>query len=195
VLADDRRALKEWGYVALSRARELSRLYTIEDQFEPHAPPHRVEPAGPVDRLAEALARPAAETLALDATRGGRPLSERVRIADANRRLLERKAAVEKERRHALHELRLVERRLGELGAFGRACHSRALRQQIEEREREVRRLDRDLTRIDEQGRLSRERLRELAHSEPRRQRSLGRKPGVGRDLGRERSLDRGIEL
>ena len=52
VLADDRRALKEWGYVALSRAREQTRLYTISNELEPDAPPQRLEPAGPVDRLA-----------------------------------------------------------------------------------------------------------------------------------------------
>ena len=67
MLADDRRALKEWGYVALTRAREQTRLYTTATELEPDAPPHRPEPAGPVDRLADALTRPAAETLALDA--------------------------------------------------------------------------------------------------------------------------------
>jgi ATP-dependent exoDNAse (exonuclease V) alpha subunit len=51
VLADDQRALKEWGYVALSRARCETRLDAIENQLEPDASPHRIEPAGPVDRL------------------------------------------------------------------------------------------------------------------------------------------------
>src|SRR6266536_5902212 len=69
VLADDQRALKEWGYVVLSRAREQTRVYTIDEQFEPDASPHRIEPDGPVDRLADALSRPAAETLALEAMR------------------------------------------------------------------------------------------------------------------------------
>src|SRR5215211_3948895 len=71
VLADDQRALKEWGYVALSRARAETRLYTIKSQLEPDAPPHRIGPAEPIDRLAQALSRPAAETLAIDTAGGG----------------------------------------------------------------------------------------------------------------------------
>ena len=67
VLADDQRALKEWGYVALTRSRHETRLYTIATDLQPDAPPQRPEPADPLDRLADALTRPAAETLALDA--------------------------------------------------------------------------------------------------------------------------------
>src|SRR6516162_3664645 len=67
VLADDRRALRGWGYVALSRAREQTRLYTTATELEPDPPPQRSEAADPLDRLADALTRPAAETVALDA--------------------------------------------------------------------------------------------------------------------------------
>src|SRR5205814_8329663 len=76
VLADDQRALKEWGYVAVTRAREETRLYTIASHLEPDAPPHRAEPDGPVDRLAEALAHPAAQMLALDTPVAGRDSPE-----------------------------------------------------------------------------------------------------------------------
>ncbi len=43
VLADDRRALREWGYVALSRAREQTRLYTTAERARTRraAPPPR----------------------------------------------------------------------------------------------------------------------------------------------------------
>ncbi|MGH3114499.1 MAG: ATP-dependent DNA helicase, partial [Gaiellaceae bacterium] len=40
VLADGQGALREWGYVALSRSREQTRLYTLANQLEPDAPPH-----------------------------------------------------------------------------------------------------------------------------------------------------------
>jgi ATP-dependent exoDNAse (exonuclease V) alpha subunit len=73
VLTDGHGALKEWGYVALTRARGQTRLYTTAAEREPDAPPHRPEPAGPVDRLAQALARPAAEPLAIDRRRSAMP--------------------------------------------------------------------------------------------------------------------------
>ena len=195
VLADDQRALKEWGYVALSRARCETRLYAIENQLEPDASPHRIEPAGPVDRLAEALSRPAAETLALDAARRGRPLPAGVRLTNEHRQLFERRATLDKERSGAALEMHRAQRRLDELGTLGRARHSRALRQQIEEQRRTVKRLDRERERIEEQQRLNRKRMRELVPREPRPERGLGRERGIERGLERERSLDRGIDL
>jgi UvrD-like helicase C-terminal domain len=195
VLADDQRALKEWGYVALSRARCETRLYAIENQLEPDASPHRIEPAAPVDRLAEALSRPAAETLAVDAARRGRPLPERVRLVNEHRQLLERHATLDKERWDAAHELHQTQRRLDELGALGRARHGRALRLRIEEQRRTVKRLVRARERIEEQQRLNRKRMRELVPREPKPERGLGREPSLERGRSPERSLDRGIEL
>ena len=97
VLADDRRALREWGYVALSRAREQTRLYTTANELEPDAPPHRPEPASPFDRLADALTRPAAETLATDAATSRPEPTERAALARQSRQLIERQLALEKE--------------------------------------------------------------------------------------------------
>ena len=97
VLADDRRALREWGYVALSRAREQTRLYTTANELEPDAPPHRPEPASPFDRLADALTRPAAETLATDAATTRPEPTERDALARQSRQLIERQLALEKE--------------------------------------------------------------------------------------------------
>jgi conjugative relaxase-like TrwC/TraI family protein len=193
VLADDQRALKEWGYVALSRARHETRLYTIEDQLEPDAPPHRIEPDGPVDRLAQALSRPAAETLAVDAARRGRPLPERIRLANEHRQLRDRRAKLEKERWEAAYELRQSRRQLDTLGVLGRARHGRSLRERVEEQQRALQRLDRERERIEERQRLNRERMRELVPHESRPERGLDRE----RELGRrpERNLSRGIEL
>jgi conjugative relaxase-like TrwC/TraI family protein len=193
VLADDQRALREWGYVALSRARHETRLYTIEDQLEPDAPPHRIEPDGPVDRLAEALSRPAAETLAVDAARRGRPLPERVRLANERRHLLDRHATLEKERWQVAHELHQSRRQLDTLGVLGRTRHGRSPRERVEEQRRALERLDREHERIEERQRLNRGRMREPVFDEPRPAHGLGRE----RELGRtpERNLSRGIEL
>jgi conjugative relaxase-like TrwC/TraI family protein len=198
VLADDQRALKEWGYVALTRARHQTRLYTIRSDLEPDAPPHRPEPAGPVDRLADALTRPAAESLALDAgtTRGDSPvLSERARLAFQNRHLADRRRALEKERTQTARELHRTTRELAGMGAIGRARHGRSLRDEISEREQTLTRLDDELDRLDRQLRMTRERALEFARKQPRPERGLTREHSLERGLGRERSLGRGIEF
>lgn len=185
VLADDQRALKEWGYVALSRAREKSRLYTIADHLDPDAPPHPIEPAGPVDRLADALSRPAAETLALEALEGGSVPSRRT-LARETRRLRERHRALEHGRHEAARELHRTRRTLENLGALGRARRGRTLREQIRDQERALAGLDRELERLEQLQRLTAERALESARSE--------RRPERGRSLEPRRSLGRGIE-
>ena len=108
VLADDQRALKEWGYVALTRSRHETRLYTIATDLPPDAPPHRPEPADPVDRLAEALTRPAAETLALDAatSRHGPPgPGDHARVGPQTRLLADQRRTLENERTQKAREL------------------------------------------------------------------------------------------
>ena len=193
VLADDQRALKEWGYVALSRARAQTRLYTIENQLEPDAPPHRIEPDGPVDRLADALSRPATEMLALDTMRGGSLLSDRARHGLAFRQLGERETALERERSEAAHQLHRLNRALESKGTFGRARHGRTLRRQIGQRERQLVQLDRDLALLKETQRRNRRRALALASDESQPGRGLSRDPEPV--LERGRGLDRGIEL
>jgi conjugative relaxase-like TrwC/TraI family protein len=191
VLADDRRALREWGYVALSRAREQTRLYTTATEREPDAPPHRPEPDGPVDRLAEALTRPAAETLALDAATARPDPSERARLARQTRQLREQRFAVEKERLDTTRQLHQTNRELTGLGVLGRACHGRALRDQVGEHEQHLARLDRRLEQIDEELRVTRARAFELTRSEPTLRRGTGRER-LERRTGR--GLERGLE-
>ena len=64
VLAPDHGEQREWGYVALSRARRATRIYVTEAalEIETHAP-DRDRPDG-LNRLARALATPAARPLA-----------------------------------------------------------------------------------------------------------------------------------
>jgi hypothetical protein len=192
VLADDRRALREWGYVALTRARKQTRLYTAAPDLEPDAPPHRPEPAGPFDRLADALTRPAADTLALDGATGRPEPADRAALATQGRQLRDQRLLLEKQRLDATRALKQTSRRLAGLGVLGRARHGGALRDEIAEREQRLARLDRELERLDHQIRKTREHALELVPSQPMPGRGLGRE----RDLERTpRGLDRGIEL
>ena len=181
---------REWGYVALSRAREQTRLYTTATELEPDAPPHRPEPDGPVDRLADALTRPAAETLALDAATTRPDPTERAALARQTRQLREQRLALEKERLDTTRQLHQTNRTLAGLGVLGRARHGRALRDEIGEHEQTLARLDRELARLDRELRVTRERAFELARARPRLERGLTREPTLERGLGRERGLE-----
>jgi ATP-dependent exoDNAse (exonuclease V) alpha subunit len=182
VLADDRRALKEWGYVALTRAREQTRLYTIKSELEPDAPPQRPEPAGPLDRLADALTRPAAETLALDATGRG----DRDRLAARMRALTERQRRLEKERMQTARQLHQTKAQLADLGVLRRTRHGRRLREQVTERREQLAAVENELARLEREQRELGARFRELRRVEP---------PHPGRELARLRSRERGLEL
>ena len=189
VLAEGEGKLKEWGYVALSRARCETRLYAVGRDVEPDASPHRMEPADPVERLADALTRSAAQTLATDAAEGTNPkaLTRRARL------LTDRQQALEKQRTRSAQGLNQAQRRLDGLGLIGRARHGRTLRQQIDQSRERLTGLDHQHERLAEELRGTRERARELYRSQPPPERGLGRE----RELGRtpERSLPRGIEM
>jgi AAA domain len=191
VLADGRGALKEWGYVALSRSREQTRVYTIANQLEPDAPPHRPEPAGPIDRLAEALARTATESLAADAAttrRNSCDPEDRARLVRQTRLLVDWRRAVEKERTQAARELHEAKRELAGMGAIGRARHGRRLREHIEERRDALARLDTRVDRLERELQLRRERALELSPPERARARHglmRERTPGRELELGR----------
>jgi conjugative relaxase-like TrwC/TraI family protein len=192
VLADDRRALREWGYVAFSRAREQTRLYTTAIELEPDAPPRRPEPDGPVDRLAGALTRPAAETLALDAATSRPDPSARARLARQTRQLREQRLAIEKERLDTTRQLHQTNRKLTGLGGLGRARHGRALRNELGAHEQRLARLDQRLEQLDRELRVTRARAFELSRIEP----TLGRGRGRERlDRSTGRALERGFGL
>jgi conjugative relaxase-like TrwC/TraI family protein len=192
VLADDRRALKEWGYVALSRAREHTRIYTVEHELEPDAPPHRLEPDAPVDRLAQALARPAAQGLALDTatTRRGSPTpSEQTRLARQTRQLTELQQALEERRAEAAREMHRARRELEAMGPLRRARRGTALRERIEHGSETVAQLDRELEQLEANLCATRRRAFERERTQRGRERDVTR----GRSI--ERGLGRGLEL
>jgi conjugative relaxase-like TrwC/TraI family protein len=189
VLAEGEGKLREWGYVALSRARCETRLYAVAREVDPDASPHRSEPAGPLERLADALTRSAAQTLALDTNQSDNPaaLGRRARL------LAHRQEALEKQRTRAARGLHEAKRRLDGLGLVRHARHGRTLRDQIDESRERLAGLDRELERLERELHGTRERALELFRSQPRPERGLGRERELGRTPGR--NLDRGIEL
>jgi ATP-dependent exoDNAse (exonuclease V) alpha subunit len=189
VLAEGEGKLREWGYVALSRARCETRLYAVAREVDPDASPHRIEPTGPVERLADALTRSAAQTLALDTGQSDNPAA----LSRRSRLLADRMEALEKQRTRAAGGLDQAQQQLDGLGLVRRARHGRTLRCQIDESRELLAGLDRKLERLEQELRAMRERARELFRSQPPPERGLGRERELGRT--RERSLDRGIEL
>ena len=182
VLARGEGSLKEWGYVALSRARGQTTLYATEAELEPDTPPtHRPEPPHPVDRLAEALSRPAADMLAVDASRA----QLRSQLAE-RRELAARQRTLEQRRAETARGLHAATRELDGLGLIGRARQGPRLREQIGERREQLVRLDAELARLDRQARVLRQRAeRTRLRTTPTRQ------------LARERAqqLELGLDL
>ena len=191
VLAGGEGSLKEWGYVALSRARGETRLYTTTADLEPDAPPaYRPERPDAVDRLAEALTRPAAETLAVDAatTRSGsRGPGNGQPLASEGRALAERQQTLERQRTQAARELHDAKRQLARMGVIGRARRGPRLRDQIAERRDALARMDAELRRLERELQAVHQRtLREAFPAAPTRRR---------RELARARGLERELEL
>jgi hypothetical protein len=174
------------GLVALTRAREQTRLYTTANEFEPDASPHRSEPAEPVDRLADALTRSATETLALDTATAPSEPAERAALAQQSRQLRERRLALEKERLETRRELHRTTRMLAGTGLVGRARHGGALRHQLDEHKQKLALLDHEVDRLDGQIRETRERTLEHAPSLPEQRQH--------RERALRRTLERGLD-
>jgi conjugative relaxase-like TrwC/TraI family protein len=101
VLGSERGRLQEWGYVALSRAREATRLYVTDRVGEPESHFHDLDKRDPLTRLAQALEQSGAECLASEQ----RPLAASPR--QATRPVLARRSREEQER----SRLRFLEKR------------------------------------------------------------------------------------
>jgi conjugative relaxase-like TrwC/TraI family protein len=87
VLFPDQGALREWGYVACSRARIETHLYLSElDTLERETPLREPDPQVPTERAARALERSSAEPLAIDHGRERRDTAIRL-IAQEQERL------------------------------------------------------------------------------------------------------------
>jgi conjugative relaxase-like TrwC/TraI family protein len=131
VLGKGEARLQEWGYVALSRAREATRLYITGTARERESQFHEFDDRDPVARMAQALEESAVERLAVDQ----RPLPagpkhrtraeiERLRLSESDRtrvRLLEQqRLATLKVRESAERRLADAEQKLDQLPRLAR---------------------------------------------------------------------------
>jgi conjugative relaxase-like TrwC/TraI family protein len=142
VLGSERGRLREWGYVALSRAREHTRLYITADVGEPESHFHELDAPDPVTRLAQALEESGAERLAsvqrpppAGPRRDSRPVLARRPQQERERsrlRFLEKRQR-ETELLHARAERRLAaaEASLADLGWRARGGRGHELRGEI----------------------------------------------------------------
>jgi ATP-dependent exoDNAse (exonuclease V) alpha subunit len=142
VLGKAETRLQEWGYVALSRAREETRLYITGMPLEPESQFHELDDRDPIGRMAQALEESAIERLAVDQ----RPLPsgprhrtrteiERPELGERDhvrRRLLERqRLATLGVRESAERALTQAEERLDRLPRLGSGRRRANLRAEI----------------------------------------------------------------
>lgn len=104
VLLPDQGALREWGYVACSRARVETRLYLSgRDPLEHETPLSDPNPTAPPERAARALERSSAEPLAIDQSRERRDMAmclishQQEHLDQLRERTAERLAAAQRE--------------------------------------------------------------------------------------------------
>jgi conjugative relaxase-like TrwC/TraI family protein len=142
VLGKGEAGLQEWGYVALSRAREATRLYITGVQEERESQFHDFDERDPVARMAQAIEESAVERLAVDQ----RPLPagpkhrtraeiERPHLSESDRtrlRLLEQqRLATLKVRKASERRLADAEQKLHQLPRLVRGRSRDELRAQI----------------------------------------------------------------
>jgi ATP-dependent exoDNAse (exonuclease V) alpha subunit len=156
VLLPDWGALREWGYVACTRARAETRLYLAQhDPIERETPLRDLNRATP-ERAARGLERSAAEPLALD------PAVQRHYV---NTRLhARRRQQLERQRDRAADRLATARRELKQLGWWNRGNRRFELERAIALQQTALRSLD--------------EKREELARTPPPRARHL---PGLSR--------------
>jgi conjugative relaxase-like TrwC/TraI family protein len=123
VLLHDRGALREWGYVACTRAREETRLYLVDLAPERETHGHQPGDVGAPERAARALTNSASEPLALQQARASSNSTTRM--------LAGRRQQLEQARARATQRLAEAETRLEQLGWHGRRTHGAEIRTEI----------------------------------------------------------------
>jgi conjugative relaxase-like TrwC/TraI family protein len=125
VLLRDEGALREWGYVACSRAREETRLYIVGDTHERETHGRNLTRGDASERTARALTASSSEQLALEsaAVPPSRDASPRV--------LADRRGQLERARLRAKERLAEAETKLEHLGWRGRRRRGLELRAEI----------------------------------------------------------------
>ncbi len=198
VLGSERGRLQEWGYVALSRAREQTRLYVTARVGEPESHIQELDERDAVTRLAQALEQAGAERLATEQrplTAGPRqairPVLTRPRPEERERtrlRLLEeRQRETERLRARAERRLAKAEHELAGLGWRAHGGRGRELRSEIALERRMLARAKEKTVELERERKQVLERL-SLAEQAPARE----RRPEIG---GHEREPDRQLSL
>lgn len=132
VLGSGETRLQEWGYVALSRAREATRLYVTSNPVDRDSHFQELDDRDPVTRLAGALEESAVERLAVDQRPHDSGPRHRVRVAiDRSvqpgphvrqlRLLDQQRLALQNGRVKAEQDLAKVEARIASLGIVHRS--------------------------------------------------------------------------
>ena len=113
VLFPHQGALREWGYVACTRARLQTRLYLADrDTLERETPLRESDPAAPPERTARALERSSAEPLALDQRREPRDTILNF--------VAQQQAKLDRDRERATQQLTAAKRELEQLHWWNR---------------------------------------------------------------------------
>jgi conjugative relaxase-like TrwC/TraI family protein len=202
VLGSDRGRLQEWGYVALSRAREATRLYVSTEVGEPESHFQELDERDPVTRLAQALEESGAERLASEQRPPPAGPRHDSRPVLARRPQEERECSrlrfLEKRQREtallqtrAERRLAVAEASLAGLGWRARGGRGRDLRGEIALQRSALRLAEEKLAELERERTELLERLA-LAEQAP----APTRRPEIaGPDQGRERqlSLDLGL--
>jgi hypothetical protein len=142
VLGSGEARLQEWGYVALSRARDATRLYVTGTPQERESQFHDFDERDPVARIAQALEESAVERLAVDQRplpagprHGSRVEIERAQLSESDRtrlRLLEQqRLAAVKARDVAERQLTEAQQKLDRLPRLAGGRRRDALRTEI----------------------------------------------------------------
>lgn len=202
VLGSERGRLREWGYVALSRASAETRLYVTEPVAERESHFHELDERDPLTRLAQALEQSGAERLASEQRplaagprTDTRPVIARRPQEERDRwrlRLLERRQReTEQLRARAQRRLAQAEHELARLGWRARGGRGRELQSEIALERRTLARATEKTTELERERKHVLERL-SLAQQRPARTRSP---EPAGPKRGRERqlSLDLGL--
>ena len=206
VLGAGEARLQEWGYVALSRARETTRLYVTGTPRERESHFHDLDDRDPLTRLAQALERAGAERLAQDSRRPPvrpmerprpvivrrSPAERELESAGARLRTLNMQADRARElRERAQRRIVAAEARLAGLGRRGRRRHGHELGRELAFQQRALTAAESKLAELEPERRRALRRVELAAKNAPARAREPVREI---RQLERERqqSLDLG---
>jgi hypothetical protein len=162
VLGTDAGRLQEWGYVALSRAREQTRLYVRGDELEPDTHARELGRGDPLSRFAQPLESSGSERLALEqrplatgpkaGTRLVLERSKRDRLSEQQR------LATEKIRARAKEQLAEAERRLERLPFYARGSRREELRREVARERAALRLADEKLAELERRSREAKQR-------------------------------------